>query len=589
MSKLALCLAPAFYTSVALGLPSGHDVVQGTAAFDQVGAQLNITNSNGAIINWQDFSIAGGEIVQFIQNNSASAVLNRVISNIPSQIQGALNSNGRVFVINPNGILIGQSAQIDVAGFVASTLNISDQDFASGNYQFKGGGGKLENRGFIATAKGGEVVLIAPTIENSGVIQSEDGQILLAAGQEVTLQSLSSADIAFRISASGNSALNLGQLLARNGTVRVFADSITQSGTVSATRAVRGADGSITLEADSGINVSGNLDASGSGVDGGTIHVLGDEVNIAGATINASGESGGEILIGGDYQGAGSVRNAANTTIDASTKISADAGQNGDGGRVIVWSDGTTRSFAAITARGGSSSGDGGFVETSGKGVLEFGQPADVSAANGEAGTWLLDPEDIYIGESEAASISDALNGGSNVEVKTSDEGDGEGNITVGADIEKTEGDEAVSLTLDAHNRVDVNASISSSAGPLSVNIKTGRQVGGGSSGNSPSSSLVNSSPPIMPDPSSEQDALASSPDTSSVETAASVSELLGPVTLGNNDGEIANFIDQEVNQLIISDDIVTAGGSVSIQADKSGDAIISSTVTTSANPDVAN
>ena len=145
-------------------------------------------------------------------------------------------------------------------------------------------------------------------------------------------------------------------------------------------------------------------------------------------------------------------------------------------------------------------------------------------------------------------------------------------------------------ITIEANrNRVDVNASISSSADPLSVNIKTGRQVGGGSSGNSPSSSLVNSSPPIMPDPSSEQDALASSPDTSSVETAASVSELLGPVTLGNNDGEIANFIDQEVNQLIISDDIVTAGGSVSIQAGESGDAIISSAITTSASADDAN
>jgi len=104
-----------------------------------------------------------------------------------------------------------------------------------------------------------------------------------------------------------------------------------------------------------------------------------------------------------------------------------------------------------------------------------------VSATNGEAGTWLLDPEDITIGDSEAASISDALNGGSNVEVKTSDEGDGEGNITVESDIEKTEGDGAVTLTLDAHNRVDVNASISSSAGPLSMSIKTGRSVAGGS------------------------------------------------------------------------------------------------------------
>ena len=200
-------------------------------------------------------------------------------------------------------------------------------------------------------------------------------------------------------------------------------------------------------------------------------------VNVRNASIDASGESGGEVLVGGDYQGGGSVKNARNTDIDASTVINADAGTNGDGGRVIVWSDDTTNTYARITARGGSQSGDGGFVETSGKKTLDFGQPADVSAANGAAGTWLLDPEDIVIDEEKADSIATSLNGGSNVEVKTSDEGDGEGNITVEAAITKTEGEDAVSLTLDAHNRVDVNAPISSTAGPLNVNIKTGRKV----------------------------------------------------------------------------------------------------------------
>jgi len=94
----------------AFGVPTGHVVSQGSASFDLQGSQLNITNSNGTVINWQDFSIANGEAVNFIQNSNSSAVLNRVTSDIPSQIQGQLNSNGRVFVINPNGVLIGQSA-----------------------------------------------------------------------------------------------------------------------------------------------------------------------------------------------------------------------------------------------------------------------------------------------------------------------------------------------------------------------------------------------------------------------------------------------------------------------------------------------
>jgi filamentous hemagglutinin family protein len=587
-SKLALALASALYTATAVGLPTGQSVSQGSASFDLQGSQLNITNSNGTVINWQDFSIGSNEAVRFIQDSSNSAVLNRVTGPIPSAINGALNSNGRVFVINPNGVVIGQSAQIDVAGFLASTLNITDEDFAAGRYNFSGQGGKVENRGYIAAAKGGEVVLIAPTVENSGVIQADDGQIVLAAGTEVSLQSIDSPDISFKVSAPGDAVLNLGQLLAKNGSVKVFADSITQSGSISATRAVKGADGSIHLEADSDISVSGNIDASGQGQDGGSINILGDEVAVSGANINADG---GNVLIGGDYQGVGSVKNAKNTTIDSSTNITADAGSVGDGGRVIVWSDGTTKTYATITAKGGSTSGDGGFVETSGKGVLEFGDPADVSATNGAAGTWLLDPEDIVIGSSEAESISTALNGGSNVEVKTSDDGDGEGNISVNADITKTEGDEGVTLTLDAHNRVDVNASISSTAGPLNVNIKTGRSVesdsssGSSTSSSSASSSSLSSVTPVVEEP-VEEPVIPEASEIPEV-TAESVVDVV-PTELGNGDTEVLAFVDHDVNQIVISEDISTAGGNVSIQAGESGDAIISSSITTTANENSA-
>ena len=155
--------------------PVGPKVVHGNAAFSQAGGQLTITNSNGAIIEWEDFSIGADEITRFIQENDLSSVLNRVTTSNPSEIFGQLLSNGRVFVINPNGIVFGADSRIDTAGLVASTLDISDANFIAGNYHFSGDGGAIVNQGFIKVGKGGHVVLIAPDIENTGIIQSEGG------------------------------------------------------------------------------------------------------------------------------------------------------------------------------------------------------------------------------------------------------------------------------------------------------------------------------------------------------------------------------------------------------------------------------
>ena len=150
----------------ALANPTGPTVANGQASFAQQGSQLNVTNSPGAIINWQGFSINANETTRFIQQNAASSVLNRVTGQDPSVILGALQSNGRVFLINPSGIVFGQGARIDVAGLVASTLNISDQDFLANKLNFTGGAlaGALKNKGAITTPSGGSVYLIAPNV-----------------------------------------------------------------------------------------------------------------------------------------------------------------------------------------------------------------------------------------------------------------------------------------------------------------------------------------------------------------------------------------------------------------------------------------
>ena len=124
-NSIALAVASCFVSSgTALANPTGPTVKSGSVTFQQSGNVLQITNSPNAIINWQGFSIGQNEVTRFVQQSQASAVLNRVVGANPSAILGSLQSNGRVFLINPNGIVFGAGATIDVAGLVASTLNL---------------------------------------------------------------------------------------------------------------------------------------------------------------------------------------------------------------------------------------------------------------------------------------------------------------------------------------------------------------------------------------------------------------------------------------------------------------------------------
>lgn len=185
---VASCFAVTVHTT-ALANPNGFAVVNGQVTFNYNGNTLTVTNTPGSIINWQRFSIGSNELTRFIQQSAASSVLNRVIGVDPSLILGALQSNGRVFLINPNGILFGAGAQLDVGGLVASTLNLSNQDFLAGRLKFTDtpGAGSLVNRGAITTPTGGQVYLIAPNVQNTGIITSPQGEVILAAGRSVEL------------------------------------------------------------------------------------------------------------------------------------------------------------------------------------------------------------------------------------------------------------------------------------------------------------------------------------------------------------------------------------------------------------------
>src|SRR5688500_14279059 len=164
---LTTCVLAAL-AQYAVANPSGHQVAAGSASVQTAGKTVTITNTPGTILNWQSFSIAPGELTRFVQQSSASAVLNRVIAANPSSIMGTLASNGRVFLVNPHGIVIGAGALIDTAGFVASTLNIADKDFLAGRLKFEGGGaGVLRNEGTIQAAR--DIFLVGPRIENAEI------------------------------------------------------------------------------------------------------------------------------------------------------------------------------------------------------------------------------------------------------------------------------------------------------------------------------------------------------------------------------------------------------------------------------------
>jgi len=430
IAAVSLAVASCFLvaTDTALANPTGGVVASGSATFSQQGSQLSITNTPGAVINWRAFSIGPNELTRFIQQSSASAVLNRVVGADPSAILGALQSNGRVFLINPNGILFGAGAQINVAGLVASTLNLSNADFAAGRLRFTDtpGAGKIINQGTITTPSGGQVYLVAPNVQNSGIITSPKGEVILAAGRTVELVDAGTPNLHVEITAPDTEVVNIGRIVASSGKIGIYAGLIKNSGEIRADGVVVGQNGEILLKAtqnatlDSGsivsasgaeggritvqsgdsTLVSGTVEAKGGEGRGGVVQLLGNQVALAGtSTVDASGQSGGGVvLVGGDTQGGNpNVQNAQFTSVERGAHLLADAGLNGDGGRVIVWSDDTTRFDGNITARGGSASGNGGFAEVSGKQHLALTGFADLRAPNGRAGTLLLDPGTVTI------------------------------------------------------------------------------------------------------------------------------------------------------------------------------------------------
>jgi len=363
---------------LAFGAPTGGQVVAGSAAIAQAGAKTTITQSTAkGAINWQSFSIGTNEYVQFVQPGSASVTLNRVVGNDPSQLLGQMSANGQIFLVNPSGVYFGANARIDVAGLVATTFDIADDDFMAGRYQFARVDGRdpaqVINDGTI-TANGGYVVLAGDGVANHGLIEAYLGDIVMAAGERVGLDLGGDGLISFAIDGDALTEIagveNTGELYADGGrvflTAKVQGDllptAVNHEGLIQA-RTVEERDGVVYLGGSGGdVMIAGTIDADA------------DTVN----------NDGGRILVASNND----------ITVSDGALITARGDGSGDGGivRLIASETLDIESLTTVTTEGGAS-GQGGFIEVSG----HVGLNVRGAVTPGPGGELLIDPNQIVI------------------------------------------------------------------------------------------------------------------------------------------------------------------------------------------------
>lgn len=519
LTGLIAGLLPAM--ALAADLPTGGQIVGGQGSISTSGNQMTIhQQTQNMATNWHSFDIGKNNTVQFVQPNSSSVALNRVTGASGSQIMGTLKANGQVFILNPNGVLFGKNARVDVGGLVAATKNISTTDFMKGQYTLSGSGNpgaQVVNQGSLTTSKGGYIVLAGERVSNSGTVTTPSGKTILAAGKTVTLQLDNGGLTSVSVNGSVVNALveNQGLISATNGQVYLTAKGqdmllntvVNNSGTVEA-KGLANRGGEIVLNGgDSGVvSQSGHLLADSQTGQGGKITLEGQNIHLAGGSLTtATGKTGGgEVYVGGGWQGQDShIKNASKVVMDKTATVDVSATENGNGGTAVLWSDDYTNFRGTVLAKGGAKSGDGGRVETSSHRNLQASGAVDASARAGHGGEWLLDPTDVTIvgagadtgidsatadgtdiftptasgGQILNSSIVNQLNAGTSVTVKTSGtDTDGEtGNITVNANIIKTAGTDA-KLTLLADNNISTgdNVSIGATTGKLNLDLLAG-------------------------------------------------------------------------------------------------------------------
>lgn len=467
-------------------MPEGGVVRSGSGSVTQNGKEMTIRQDSGRLaMDWTGFSVGKDETVRFQQPGKDALALNRVTGNQQSVIDGSLLSNGHVLLVNPNGVVIGKNASIDVGGLVASTAQVKDnfmKEFGNSTGAFSLGGvsdGKIINEGTIK-AEGGLVALHAAKVENSGTISNTGGSAVLAAADTLTLTPDADGKLNFTVDgkAAEASALNKGAITADGGTIVMTADSasdvmstvVNNSGTLQARTLRKNEKGQILLEGgDKGqVEVSGTLDASGTeeGQSAGNIKVIGEKTIVHdGTNLLARGNvDGGKIETSGDVLNLGD-----NLNIDAK-------GVNGKAGEwlldpldVYICNDAPTTTYGSKETDIKKYETDGSLTSSTSIGYHDPAQKESADASATSTGiTWI-----------KTKTITDLLNNGIDVTIQAAAT-NGVANITVNSPIKKESGDDAT-FTLDAMRNITINKDITSTNGKLNVKLNSdtnGNKVG---------------------------------------------------------------------------------------------------------------
>lgn len=449
------------YFVAAAGLhaaPQGLSVSHGEIQHSEIGTLTQLSCSDKAILNWDSFSLLENEAALFLQPTTQSVVINRVKGGMPSKILGELSANGRLVLINPQGIFVGNKAIVNTAGFIGSTLDVLDEHILNDHWEFFGDSDqKVVNYGKIS-AKGGDLYLIGRSLKNRGELKGS--YVGLAAGQKILLVPEGNGRISIEV---GEGFINDKGFIQAN-LIEMKANApealaIKTSGKLEATKSEE-RNGRIYLLAEEGVlEVGAKVKASK-----GECYCLGEKVGLTKeASIDLSSkQGGGNLFVGGSYQGKDPAIFASQLTfVEEGVVIDVSATERGHAGQAIFWSDGFTEMDGFVKATGGREGGNGGFIEVSGLKGFHFGGKTDRSAPLGDPGKLLLDPlSTVTISNSsdlnvsfasgvytptnmtvniQASSLEDELNNGDvDILVLSSGPGawiPGDGSIAVNADV----------------------------------------------------------------------------------------------------------------------------------------------------------
>ncbi|MBV68875.1 MAG: hypothetical protein CMJ08_03625, partial [Pelagibacterales bacterium] len=512
-------------------LPTGGTVESGNATITSNQSNLSVKqNSDKVILNWETFNIGRDASVEFFQPSSSSTALNRVFASDPSHIYGSLKANGKLIFLNPSGVIFQGGSKVDVGAMIASSLNMSSENFLKDDYVFEKTNdisGLIKNEGTLSAFKEGTIALISNRIENNGVINTPEGSAAMLSGDKVKLSLDGNKLINYSIEQGAlnslienNKAINANNgsvILSSEGKDDVLSAVINNKGTIKA-QGITKKGGKIFLSSKKGkIKNSGTMIASSEVSFGGKIEITGDHIKLkTGSVINVTGKTGGgQALVGGSWQNSNpDVYQAKTVVVEDNTKIDASSIKYGIGGEIVVWSDihnksGKTSVKGALLAKGGLEGGDGGRIETSGYKLNINNSRVSTKSFSGKDGDWLLDPYNIEItgsGSSDytaneddeeisASTLVSAL-ASSNITVRTDGGGSQDGNITVSSAISSSSSND---LTLQSNNDIFINANITrSGSGGLVLTPGSGSvsgsgtiSLGGGSSISSSSGATV--------------------------------------------------------------------------------------------------